>query len=136
MPETTEGVLTPFPLALLLCDSVIVDEQSKKKTLVGVFDRVLAKQFPARHRPVTIYVRLTDAEGRYNFRIDYIQARTDKVLAQGKITGVDIPNRSRVHEIILRPLPVPIPEPGEYEFRLWANDRYVAQVKFVAEQIA
>ena len=72
MPDQEERLSTPFPLALLLCDSVIVDERSKKKTLVGVFNRVWAKQFPTTYSPLTIYARLTDAQGRYDFRIDYV----------------------------------------------------------------
>lgn len=133
--EKTKGTSTPFILALLLCDSVIVDETSKKKTLVGIFDRILVRRFPSKHHPITIYARLTDAEGLYDFRIEYVQIETDKRLAEGKITGVSIPSRLQKHDLILQPPPVPIPEPGEYEFRLWANDRYIGRVSFVAVQV-
>ena len=130
-----EGGPTPFALALLLCGEVIVDERTKKKTLVGVFDQVLAAQFPADHRPLTIFARLKDAEGSYRFRVDYVQLSTDRVLAQGDLGPVSIPTRLSTTDIILTPPLVRIPEAGAYEFRIWANDRYVGRVAFEARQI-
>ena len=127
---------TPYPLAILLCDQIIVDERSKKKTLVGIFDLIYARQFPVGHRPLSIYVRLTDAEGQYEFRMDYVQVKTDKLLGRGEIPAVPITDRLKTHELIMEFPPIKIPEPGDYEFRLWANDRYVGRVKFAANLIA
>jgi len=126
------GGSTPYPLAILLCDQIIVDEISKKKTLVGIFDLIYAKQFPAEHRPLSVYVRLTDAEGQYAFRMDYVQVKTDKLLTHAEIPGVSITDRLKAHELIMQFPPIKIPEPGEYEFRLWANDCYIGRMKFTA----
>ena len=132
MTAEQEFTPTPFPLALLICGSAITEAGTNKKTLVGIFDRVWAKQFPV-NQTMTIYARLTDAQGRYEFRIDYVQVKTDKKLAEGKISEVDIADRLQTSDILMTPPPVLIPEPGQYEFRLWANDRYVGRVKFTAE---
>ena len=132
MGNSRQGISTPVPKALLLCDSVVVDERSKKTTLVGIFDRIFIRKFPGSHGPLTIYARLTDAEGRYELRIDYVQVKTDKLLAQAKLPALEIPDRLKEHEVIIEPPPVQIPEPGQYEFRLWANERYVGRVKFEA----
>ena len=126
------GGSTPYPLAILLCDQIIVDEISKKKTIVGIFDLIYAEKFPAEHRPLSVYVRLTDAEGQYAFRMDYVQVKNDKLLAQTEIPGVSINDRLKAHELIMQFPPIKIPEPGEYEFRLWANDRYIGRMKFTA----
>ncbi|MBE9512455.1 MAG: hypothetical protein IMY77_00105 [Chloroflexi bacterium] len=135
MSELAQGASTPFPVALLLCDSVVVDERSKKKTLVGVFDNINAVSFPTTYRPITLYARLTDAEGQYSFRLDYVQVKTDQLLAKAEIPSLNIPDRLSAYEIMLEPPPIVIPEPGEYEFRLWANDRYIGRVKFRANKI-
>jgi len=131
----TGGGTTPYPLAILLCDTIIVDERSKKKTLVGIFDVIYAKEFPAKHRPLSVYVRLTDAEGEYQFRIDYVQVKTDKLLGRGNIPPISITDRLKTHELIMEFPPIDIPEPGEYEFRLWANDRYIGRAKFTAVEV-
>ena len=126
---------TPYSLAMLLCDQVIVDERSKKKTLVGVFDVIYAKSFPAKHSSLSVYARLTDAGGQYKFRMDYVQVKTDNLLVHADIPPVDITDRLKTHELIMQFPPIDIPVRGEYELRLWANERYISRVKFTAVQI-
>jgi hypothetical protein len=130
------GGSTPYPLAILLCDQIIVDERSKKKTLVGVFDTVYAKQFPATHRRLSVYVRLTDAEGQYQLRMDYVQIKTDKLLGHAEIPAVSLPDRLKTHELVMEFPPIKIPEAGDYEFRLWANNRYIGRARFTAIEIS
>lgn len=126
---------TPFAVALLLCDDVIVDERTKKKTLVGVFDQVLAADFPIDHRPITIYAKLKDAEGQYRFRVDCVQVGTDEAFGRIDLGPVTIPNRLAITELVLGSLGLRIPKAGAYEFRIWANDRYVGRVAFEARRI-
>ena len=126
------GGSTPYPLAILLCDQIIVDEQSKKKTLVGIFDVIYAKGFPAQHPSLSVYARLTDAEGQYSFRMDYVQVKNDQLIGKGEVPSITITDRLKVQELVMQFPPIAIPEPGEYEFRLWANDRYIGRVKFTA----
>lgn len=123
---------TPYPLAILLCDQIIVDERSKKKTLVGVFDLIYARGFPIIHRPLSVYVRLTDAEGQYQFRMDYVQIKTDKLLGRAEISTISIADRLKTHELVMEFPPIEIPDQGDYEFRLWANNRYIGRAKFTA----
>ncbi len=134
--QTANPAPAPFPLALLLCDSVITDEDSKKKTLVGIFDRILVQKFPTAYRPLTIYARLIDAEGTYDFRVEYVQVKTDKILAQGSFSGIKVEDRLSPIEILLTLPSIPIPKPGQYEFRIWANKFYVGRISFIAEKIS
>ena len=58
----------PSVIAILLCDRIIEEVGTHKKTLVGIFDRI---NVPAPVRmPLAFYARLTDAEGKYKFRVD------------------------------------------------------------------
>ena len=132
MSESIQGASTPFALALLVCDSVVVDERSKKKTLVGIFDTVYVAQFPTQHYPVVLYARLTDAEGQYAFRLEYVRVETDELLMSTDIPPVNLPDRLKIHELVFEPPPIPLTAPGEYEFRLWANSRYIGRAKFLA----
>lgn len=59
----------PIPVAILLCDQVITENETGKKSIIGVFDRIWAKEFPAIHKPAAIYIRIADAEGTYDMRI-------------------------------------------------------------------
>ncbi len=44
--------------AFLLCNSVSIDEKSRNTNILGVFDVVLVKRFPATHTNCAVYARL------------------------------------------------------------------------------
>jgi len=56
----------PSVLAVLVCDSVILESQTGKQSIIGIFDNIHAAQAPFSQR-VGFYARLTDAEGEYKF---------------------------------------------------------------------
>jgi hypothetical protein len=122
---------TPVPVAFLVCDQVIVDAGSGKKTIVGVFDRIWCERFPARYRPAWIYFKAIDCEGEYEHRIEYVQVSTQKILIQGKGQLVHS-DRHQYAEFTLQCPPLPLTEPGEYEFRLWLNNKFVSSIRVTA----
>jgi len=48
-----------------MCDTIIEDKHTGKKTLVGLFDRVHARRFPCVHPFMCVFVSLTGARGRF-----------------------------------------------------------------------
>ena len=56
---------TPMGLALLVCDTVIEDRLTGKKTLVGLFDRVHVRSLPWVHPAMSVFVSLTGGRGEY-----------------------------------------------------------------------
>ena len=123
----------PYVLAILLCDNIIIEAGSNKKTLIGVFENVFAQGFPVFHQ-TAIYLKVTDAEGAYRFRVDYVAVTRDQVLDRRDIGPAEFADRLSPGEIIVK-IGVPIPEPGMYEFRFYANDFYLARAAFRAELI-
>lgn len=114
---------------MLLCDQIITDRESGKKTLVGVFDRAYYAGEPSA-MPVAIFARLTDAAGAYHFAIEYAHVTTDRVLARAEIPEpVQIPDRLKFHELLMRTTAV-IDALGIFEFRLYANGTYLGRVPF------
>ena len=49
--------------------------------------------------------------------------------ARGEITSE---SRHRYTELVLTNPPLPLPEPGEYEFRLWVNSSFISSVRIMA----
>lgn len=115
--------VVPVLVAALVCDVAVADPSTGKKSLIGIFDRVLVGGFPTQ-RPMSLYMKLTDAEGRYKVEVRYVQVGTRKVLAQaeGKLQATDRLTSSDVY--LLFP-PLPIPEAGRYEFQIWANSMFL-----------
>ena len=113
----------PVMVAALVCDTHAVDPSTGKKSLIGIFDRVNAASFPV-SRPVTLYYKLTDAEGRYEFKIRFSSPGGEELLAEA--TG-EFTSKSRLTAMeLVVPFPkLPLPAAGRYEFQLWANGMYV-----------
>lgn len=123
----------PSVLAILLCDQVIVDAQSQKKSLIGVFDKFNALSFPAL-LSCSIYAKLADAEGQYTFRIRFVNLRDEGLLADIKMQG-KVNTRSESVEVAAQLLGIPIPEAGKYEIQLYADDIYLGRVTLTAVQL-
>ncbi len=124
----------PYVLAALLCDNIITDSQTGKKTLVGLFDNVFAQTFPAAHQ-LGIYLKIVDAEGSYLFRLDYVHIGGDQVLERREIGELMVRDRLQPGEVVVN-IVVPIPREGSYEFRFYANGFFLTRVAFRAAAIA
>ena len=56
---------TPMGLSLLICDSVIEDKHTGKKSLVGLFDRIQTQNLPCLHPAMAVFVSITGGRGEY-----------------------------------------------------------------------
>jgi|ERR687896_419154 hypothetical protein len=131
MLEQNSAMPTPVPVAFLLCDQISVDSSTGKKTIVGVFDRIWVGRFPANHRPVWLFVRVIDCEGQYPVRIEYVQVSNQTIL--GRAEGIaNSADRHYYTDFILQLPVIPLPERGEYEFRLWMSNRFISSVRLTA----
>ena len=133
--EQTLSKVVPFLLAILVCDSGIIDRNSGKKTLVGIFDRVIAKEFPT-SRWLSVYFKLSDAQGNYRFKVQYAQVKTGKILVEARTEKPQtIESRLDIFDSLISfPRALPIPEAGQYEFRLSANDMFLGRIAINAAQ--
>ena len=81
--------------------------------------------------PLNIFLRMLNAKGKYEFRIEFVSTDNDKVLMTGK-TQANIAEQGTYTDLIFTPPFVEIPKIGKYEFRLWANDQYLGRINFKA----
>ncbi len=110
--------------AMLICDQTFQDEQSGKMTLVGVFETIRAYQFPARHGRLCVYAKLADLQGEYRFRLELVQLEELKVVGQGQFSAT-FSDRMAPVELGFLILDTVFERPARYEFRLYANERWV-----------
>jgi hypothetical protein len=124
----------PTVLALLLCDQVIIDAQTKKKSLIGIFDNINWFGNPA---PVTlaVYAKLKDAQGAYNFNVRVVSLKDESVITNLEIKGVSIPNPLQSVELAFNMVGLQFREPGKYEFQLYANDIYLGRITMEARKV-
>ena len=119
---------TPVLVAFLVCDTVIQDSSSGKKTLVGVFSNIMAAQFPASHSSPWLFVKLMECEGTYDVKIQYARVATQEVLLE-VTANLESTDRHEDTEIIVQLPTLNIPDAGQYEFRLWLNNHFIGNVR-------
>ena len=119
---------TPLPIckAFLVCDQVIQDAQTGKKSLIGVFHELRAQRFPAVHPALWVYANLTDARGRYEFQIRLMDVAQSSILGKGAPPPIDIEGPLQTTELSAQLRNVTLPSAGTYEFQLVANGELIA----------
>ncbi len=132
-PSDQSVNVDPYLVALLVCERVIVEEGTGAKTLVSVFSEVTAPSLPTT-KVVAVYAKVTDAEGAYTFRLDYVRVSSDRVVERIEFRPDPIVDRLRYYELVFT-LPVSIEDAGLYEFRLYANDAYLGGISFTVRRV-
>lgn len=124
----------PSLLGLLLCDQVLIDQRTDKKTLVGLIDIVTTPKLPAL-REMGFYARLTDLEGSYDFSIRVVQLTDEeRLIAEAQTPPTVVKDRLDIVEIVINLPLLALPDYGRYEFQLLASGVYLgrALLKVVA----
>ena len=125
MPERPHPSLN----AMLLCDLTIREHGTGKISLIGVFENISAARFPVVHRALSVYAKLTDAEGDYTIRLDLVRLEDSRMIAQGTLEAT-FAGRMSPGELIFNLENLALERPGHYEFRLYAEERFVAAKSF------
>jgi hypothetical protein len=115
---------------MLLCDHTIREHGTGKVSLIGIFENIIAPRFPVVHRALSVYAKLVDAEGDYALRLELVRLEDGHVVAQGTLRAT-FADRMTPAELIFALENLGLERPGRYEFRLHANERFVAGKTFV-----
>ncbi|ODT44261.1 MAG: hypothetical protein ABS70_05955, partial [Nitrospira sp. SCN 59-13] len=121
--------------AFLVCDSVIEDSLTKKKSLIGIFTHLQAVTFPFQHHQLGLYFCLTNAEGTYHLEIDLVYVNTDQLVCRASLPDIAIHDRLQIADFGINIPALLFPAPGRYEFRLRMNGRVIAQKDFYVIQL-
>ena len=111
--------------SFLLCDYIIQEHRTGKKSLIGIFHNIVAASFPFIHPSLFIYANLSDAQGTYSFEIKLIDVNSQKIVGQGQIPNIEIQDRLKPVEIAMNIRQLTFPAPGKYEFQLFSNSELV-----------
>lgn len=122
-PPPPLSQVIPVLVAALVCDVAVKEPATGKSNLIGIFDKVFVLQFPAA-RPMTVYLKLTDAEGRYEIAVRYVhlESGTAYVEARGEML---VDNRLASMDAHFDFGTLPLPQRGRYEFQVLVNGVYV-----------
>ena len=120
---------------MLLCDLTLREHGTGKMSLIGIFENISAARFPVVHRALTVYAKLADAEGDYAIRLELLRLDDSHMVAQGTLRAA-FADRMTPGELTVNLENLGFERPGRYEFRLYADDRFVASKSFTVIQTA
>lgn len=122
--------IKPILKAMLLCDQTIVEEGTRKRSLIGIFDRVKAAQLPTLHPAMSMYVQFREIEGVFDFVLELYDLSEEKTLHKATIKNFNVQEKSRDCELVFNLMSVRFEHDGEYEFRIYVNDMIFGQRSF------
>jgi hypothetical protein len=124
----------PSVQAILLCEKIIDEAGTGKKSLIAIFTGINTSIVPAQ-MSMGIYSRLTDGEGVYNFKIDLVHLPTDKKVASAILPPLEVKDRLQPMEVVIQIPHVIFSEFGRYEFQLFSDEVFLGHTSLDVTQI-
>ena len=114
----------PKVKAFLLCDQVIIGNDGKH-SVIGVFQRIHAGQFPVFHPRFGIYIRLGEMRGAYDLTIRFYDPGEQRTLAEAQLKGIKHERPLDDFESGVNLPGIELPHEGVFEVQLLANGQLI-----------
>ena len=119
----------PSLVSLLICDQVIDDKLTNKKSAIGIFNTILVQKLPTAIHQMAILASVTEIAGRVELEIRLVRDSDNAVLFSGK-GAVEAPNPLGVVDLLFAMQGVKIPEAGQYAFELLSGGEILGRRRF------
>lgn len=123
----------------LLADYTLTSKEDKF-SVIGIYDRIGAHNFPARHRQLQLAIRLIGTPADYgqdnNIKVELVDSEGRPLTqADGVISVPADIERPPTMNLVMQFEDVVFPHAGDYQFNVFLNNRVVAEVPLGLEQI-
>lgn len=130
----TDNAPIPTLLAFIVCDTVIHDAATGKRTLVGVFDKVASPASPVQLNSVGLYAKLVEGSGTYEIKVRLVNLKDESPVMEIK-ANAQWTNSDEPMELAFNFAGVPLGDFGTYEFQLFANDVFLGRALLRANKL-
>lgn len=124
----------PSPLAMIVCDAVIDDRRTAKKSIIGMFNNIHTSKVPAIHPKLNVFLALTEGHGDYNCLLQCVSEDGGK-----RVFHMEGPIRfQNPHQIVdfnFEIAGIIFPNYGEYRFEFLCEGKLVIARKIRILQI-
>ncbi len=119
----------PLPLAMVICDTVIEDKKTGKKSLIGMFNNINVGKIPCVHPNFNVFISLTEGQGDYIGKLGCVYIDEDKPIAELK-GPIKFVNPHQIIEFNFEFSGLRLPKYGNYRFEFFCNEQLVISRKF------
>jgi len=126
-----ERLTSPSPtlVSFLVCDQVIDDKLSNKKSAIGIFNTILVPKVPAVIHQMAILASITEIVGQIELEIRLVRDTDNAVLFNGK-GKVEAPNPLAIVDLLFAMQGVKIPDAGQYAFEILSGAALLGRRRF------
>lgn len=124
----------PLGQSLIICDAIIEDVATHKKTLVGIFNGIGASSFPVKHKELCLYAAMSNGRGQTEVTILCRNCLSDREMLRWR-GPIEFPDPNATVEILFKFRDVPFDEPGLYAFELFCDDLPLLETRFKVTQL-
>jgi hypothetical protein len=114
----------PIALAIVICDTVIDDRKTGKKSLIGIFDNIFSKNVPCTHPCLNVFIALTQGIGKYKTEVHCIKSDDNKEIFKGQ-GEINFSDRKQRIEFNFELRGLTFPEYGEYRFEVLCDNQLI-----------
>lgn len=124
-PDVTPPVL----VALLLCDQVIDDRLTNKKSAIGLFNAIVVPTLPTRVPQVSVMATLTEIRTRCPLELRLLRDTDNQMLMRSQ-GFVDSPGMLAIADLVFSLHGVMFDRAGQYAFELLCDDQLLGRRRF------
>ncbi len=124
-PATT----SPTVVSLLICDQVIDDKLTNKKSAIGLFNMVVVPQVPVAINQMAILASVTEIVGKVQLELRLVNDRDDSVIFASK-GFVAAPSPLAVVDLVFTMQGIRVPTAGQYAFEMLHQGSPLARRRF------
>lgn len=119
----------PTLVSLLICDQVIDDKLSNKKSAIGIFNTILVPRVPTAIHQMSILASVTEIVGRSELELRLVRDADNAVLFGGK-GHVEAPDPLAIVDLLFAMQGIRIPDAGQYAFELLSGGEILGRRRF------
>ncbi|MGD8453053.1 MAG: hypothetical protein PVJ57_14640 [Phycisphaerae bacterium] len=122
-------IAPPTLVSLLICDQVIDDKITSKKSAIGLFNAILVPKMPATINQMVVLASLTEIESRIELELRLVRDADNQVLfhTHGPIAA---PSPLAIVDLVFTMRGTRITAPGQYAFEVLCASELLGRRRF------
>jgi hypothetical protein len=134
------GILRCVQIAFALLADYTMTSKEDKFSVMGIYDRIGAQSFPARHRQLQLAIRIVgspaDFGQDFNIKVELVDGEGKAMTHADGVISVPMDlERAPNMNLVMQFEDVVFPHSGDYQFNVFLDGKVVAEVPLGLEEI-
>jgi hypothetical protein len=119
----------PMMVAMVICDQIITEEGTRKKSIIGCFNNINSPSFPCVHPTFFVFVALTNGKGNFKVKLKCINESDDSTIFEVG-ASLNISDPMQTVEMGFKLVNLTFPNPGNHAIQFWCDEELLMPKRF------